>query len=193
MRTIRGRLAGWYAASLALTLAAFGVVVYVAGRRAAYQELDRRIEATAELAAGILRESYRAGNVVVRGDSSGKPQLVPELAATLEAIPDYLVIVHREGRVLFLSAAARALSLPQAEDLAALAAGGASGGGVVRLEVNGPTLHYVVRPVTGAGPQLGAVLAGADTQRTERALQGLGATIVFVILVGVVAAVLVGE
>ncbi|MGH7701409.1 MAG: hypothetical protein ACREMJ_12930, partial [Gemmatimonadales bacterium] len=80
MRTIRGRLTAWYATALFFTLAAFGVVLYVAGRGAAYQELTRRIGSAADLAANILAESYRAGAVVVREDSGGRPQLASELA-----------------------------------------------------------------------------------------------------------------
>jgi heavy metal sensor kinase len=193
MRTIRGRLTAWYAAALVLTLAAFGIVVYVAGRGAAYQELDRRITATADLAAGILAESYRAGNVVLRADSGGRPQLVPELAATLEALPDYLILLHRTGRVLFLSPAARALNIRQVEELGRLGGARAPAQGVIRLPPAGPTAHYVVRPVMRAGGQLGAVIAAADTGPTEEALQRLAATVVIVILVGLLGAVLVGE
>ena len=167
MRTIRGRLTAWYATALVLTVTVFGAVAYVAGRGAAFQELDRRIEATANLAAGILVESYRAGNVVVRDDAEGKPQLASDLAATLEAVPDYLVILHRTGRVLFLSPAARALTLPQVEELGNLGVSRDRGAarGTIRLSPDGPTLHFVVRPVTGADPELlknlalGAVLA----------------------------------
>lgn len=193
MRTIRGRLTAWYATALVLTIAVFGVVVYVAARGAAFEELDRRIDATANLAAGILAESYRAGNVVVRGDSGGKPQLVPDLAATLEAVPDYLVILHREGRVLFLSPAARALALPHVEALSRLGTAGGPSAGAIHLVPGGPTLHHVVRPVTGADPQLGAVIAAGDTRPTQQALERLTVTLALVVLAGILAAVLVGE
>ncbi|MGH7700990.1 MAG: sensor histidine kinase, partial [Gemmatimonadales bacterium] len=49
------------------------------------------------------------------------------------------------------------------------------------------------RPIAGAGPQLGAVLAGADVRPTERALQRLAGVIALVILLGTLAALLVGE
>ena len=192
MHTIRGRLTAWYAAALALTLGSFGVVVYVAARTAAYRELDRRVEATAELAAGILTESYRVGSTVLREDTARRAQLVPELAAALEAVPDHLAISHREGRVLFLSPASRALTLPQVEAFSSLAQKGPPEG-VVRLPGNGPVIHYAVRPVLRAGPAVGAVVAGADVQATEHALQQLAVTIVFVILIGIIAAVLIGE
>jgi heavy metal sensor kinase len=193
VRTIRGRLTAWYAAALVLTVAVFGMVAYVAGRGAALQELDRRIEATANLAVGILTESYRAGNVVVRDDSAGKPQLAADLAATLEAVPDYLVILHREGRVLFLSPAARALTLSQVDELRQLGAAAGTARGTIRLSPDGPTLHYAVRPAAGADPRLGAVLAAGDTGPTQQALQRLSATLILIVLAGILGAILIGE
>ena len=193
MRTIRGRLTAWYAAALVLTLGAFGVVVYVAGRGAAYQQLDGRIRSSADLVAGILAESYRAGTEVVRSDADGRPQLAVELATTLEALPDYLVIRHREGRILFLSPEARALPLNQVEQLQGLAPPQGGAAGAVHLSPGGPVLHYAVRPITGAGEELGVVLAGADTAPTESALQRLAGTIMFLLLLGLLAAVGVGE
>jgi len=43
MQTIRGRLTVWYSAALVLTLTAFAIVLYVARRRASYDDLDQRI------------------------------------------------------------------------------------------------------------------------------------------------------
>lgn len=43
METIRGRLTAWYATALALSLAAFAAVLYLARRSASYQDLDRRL------------------------------------------------------------------------------------------------------------------------------------------------------
>src|SRR5213078_3924250 len=42
--------------------------------------------------------------------------------------------------------------------------------GTVRLEPNGPKIHYVVHYVTGAGPEFGAILAGADVRTAELGL-----------------------
>src|SRR2546426_11019847 len=99
MQTIRGRLTVWYSAALVLTLAAFAIVLYVARRRASYDDLDQRIRSEAELSAAILSpriaalssasdqrirseaelsaailgESYRARGALVTYDSTGKP------------------------------------------------------------------------------------------------------------------------
>src|SRR2546422_8623551 len=95
MQTIRGRLTAWYSAALVLTLTAFAIVLYVARRRASYDELDQRIRSEAELTTAILGESYRARGVLVTYDSTGKPALVADIKAVLEAVPDYLLITAR--------------------------------------------------------------------------------------------------
>src|SRR3989442_10719949 len=103
MQTIRGRLTVWYSAALVLTLAAFAIVLYVARRRASYDDLDQRIRSEAELTAAILGESYRARGVLVTYDSTGKPALVADIKAVLEAVPDYLLITAQDGEILYSS------------------------------------------------------------------------------------------
>src|SRR5437870_10742641 len=146
MQTLRGRLTAWYSGALALTLAAFAGVLYLDRRGASYQDLDQRIQSEAALTGGILAESYRARGVLVRGDTAGRPVLIPDLAALLEAVPDYLIITARDGSLLFASPDARALTFQQVEQLGRLARAPVSGpaSGTVRLEPDGPRLHYVV-------------------------------------------------
>src|SRR3989442_9661591 len=74
MQTLRGRLTASYSAALALTLAAFAVLLYLDRRSASYQDLDQRIQSEATLTAGILAESYRARGSLVRADTSGRPR-----------------------------------------------------------------------------------------------------------------------
>jgi heavy metal sensor kinase len=131
----------------------------------------------------------------------------------LEVVPDYLLLMSRDGRLLFASPDARALTFTEFEQLNALAApaagpGGVAGGaggaggaaeaparvaGRVRIAPNGPTLHYVIRQVPDAGGQFGAIFAGADTQTAELRVAQLVSTIVVAFLVGIVPAVLVGR
>jgi len=79
VRTVRGRLTAWYAATLVLTLAAFAALLYLDRRSASYQDLDQRIQSEAALSAGILAESYRARGVLVRPDTAGRPALILSL------------------------------------------------------------------------------------------------------------------
>src|SRR5260370_40811481 len=94
MQTIRGRLAAWYATAITLTLAVFATLLYPARRRASYDELDARVRSEADLTAGILMQISRTGGVLVRQDAQGRPILTQEIAATLEAVPGFLIITH---------------------------------------------------------------------------------------------------
>ena len=195
MQTIRGRLTAWYSIALALTLAAFAAVLYGARRGASYQDLDQRIQSEAALTGGILAESYRARGVLVRGDTAGRPVLIPDLAALLEAVPDYLIITARDGSLLFASPDARALTFQQVEQLRLVAAAPPSGrtSGALRLEPDGPKLHYALRYVADAGPQFGAILAGANLRTAELSAEQLLSTIALILPLGLVAALLMGS
>src|SRR6266705_3423359 len=195
MQTLRGRLTAWYSGALALTLAAFAGVLYLDRRSASYQDLDQRIRSEAALTAGILAESYRARGTLVRADTAHHPVLIPDLAALLEAVPDFLVINARDGSLLFASSDARALTFQQVEQLRRLASAPLSGrsSGTLRLEPNGPKIHYVVHYVTDAGPQFGAILAGADVRTAELGPDELLSTFALVLPLGLALALLMGS
>ncbi len=195
MQTLRGRLTAWYSGALALTLAAFAGVLYLDRRSASYQDLDQRIRSEASLTAGILAESYRARGTLVRADTAQHPVLIPDLAALLEAVPGFLVITARDGSLLFASSDARALTFQQVEQLRSLASASLSGrsSGTLRLEPNGPKIHYVVDAVTGAGPQFGAILAGADLRTAELGPDELLSTFALVLPLGLALALLMGS
>src|SRR5213594_385291 len=195
VQTLRGRLTAWYSGALALTLAAFAGVLYLDRRSASYQDLDQRIRSEASLTAGILAESYRARGTLVRADTAQHPVLIPDLAALLEAVPDFLVITARDGSLLFASSDARALTFQQVEQLRSLASASLSGrsSGTLRLEPSGPKIHYVVYAVTGAGPQFGAILAGADLRSAELGPDALLSTFALVLPLGLALALLMGS
>ena len=196
MESIRGRLTLWYATALILSIAVFAVVLYVARRSDTYQDLDRRIQSEADLTAGILAESYRARGTLVEKDTAGRPQLTPDVAAVLEVVPDYLLVTSRDGRLLFASPDARALTFGEFEQLKTITnpppVVGSHTPGRYQVNPNGPTMHYIVRAVPDAGDQFGAIFAGADTKSAELRLEQLLLTIVIAFFVGVVPAILVG-
>src|SRR6266705_566375 len=195
MQTIRARLTASYSAALALTLSAFAAMLYLDRRNASYQDLDQRIQSEGSLTAGILAESYRARGVLVRRDSAGRPVLIGDLGALLEAVPDFLVITAHDGSLLFASSDARALTFQQVEQLRRLASAPVSGrsSGTLRLEPNGPKIHYVVHYVTVAGPQFGAILAGADVRTAELGPDELLSTFALVLPLGLAVALLMGS
>src|SRR5262245_58668077 len=193
MQTIRGRLTAWYATSLALALTAFVAALYFSRRHASYQELDRRIASEADLSAGILAGVSRAGGVVVQIDPTGRPRLAPELVATLEAVPDFLMITDSLGQVLF-SSSNTTLIYEQFEQLRKLitAARGRRVEGRVQLVAGGPTLRYVVHPVGNAVPTGGVVLVGARPESVELGLRPLLSTFLLTLPLGILAAYFMG-
>src|ERR1051325_7679513 len=197
MESIRGRLTIWYATALILSIGVFAVVLYFARRSATYQDLDRRIQSEADLTAGILAESFRARGVLVQKDTAARPVLIPEVAAVLEVVPDYLLVTSKDGSLLFGSPAARSLGVARFEQVLALARAAATAEGVAgpgRYHVpDGPTIHYVIRSVPEAGGQIGTILAGADTRSAALQVDQLIPTIVIAFLVGIVPGVLVGR
>jgi two-component system, OmpR family, sensor kinase len=194
VQTLRARLTAWYSVALVLTLAAFAAVLYIDRRSASYQDLDQRIQSEASLTAGILAESYRARGVLVRRDTAGRPVLIGDLGALLEAVPDFLIITAHDGSLLFASSDARALTFQQVEQLRRLASAPISGRatGVLRLEPDGPNIHYTVHYVTDAGPQFGAILAGANVRSAELGPEQLLSTFALILPLGLVAALLMG-
>src|SRR5690349_15422780 len=195
MQTIRGRLTAWYATALTLTLAVFATLLYGSRRRASYDELDARVRSEADLTAGILTEISRTGGVLVRQDPRGRPILTQEIGATLEAVPGFLIITDSSGRVLFASPDARALTFDEFEQLRRLVAVPPAGSqsGAVHVDPDGPTVRYLIRPLTDASPRLGALLAGADPATAELGPQQVLTTVLLVLPLAVLAAVLVGS
>src|SRR5256885_2951696 len=194
MQTIRGRLTVWYSAALVLTLAAFAIVLYVARRRASYDDLDQRIRSEAELTTAILGESYRARGELVTYDSTRKPALVADIKAVLEAVPDYLLITAQDGEILYSSSNA-SLTYQQVVQLRKLMTPPLSGrpAGTVRLEPDGPQPRYVAHIVSGAGPRLGPLRVAADVWTAELAGPPLLSTLLLIVPLGVIAAILVGS
>jgi heavy metal sensor kinase len=193
METIRGRLTAWYATALALALTGFVVALYLSQRHASYQELDRRIASEADLTAGILASVSRAGGAVVQRDAAGRPELASELTATLEAVPDFLMITDSLGQVLFASSKTQ-LIFEQFEQLRRLIleAGGSRTEGTVQVIANGPTFRYVVRPFGDVVPVGGAVLAGARPESVELGLRPLLSTFLLILPLGILAAYVLG-
>ncbi len=191
MDTIRARLTAWYGAALALTLITMAAPLYLVARGALVAALDHRLRSEADLAAGILVETYRAGGLLVQRDSAGQPVLTPALNAVLQALPDYVMVTHREGRVLFASPAA-GTSIQVFDRLKGLMAAPAAPG-TVSLGPGGPAIRYIVRPVRGAGPEVVAVLAGTSTAAVRAGLEELLSVLLLVVPLGFIAALAVGS
>lgn len=196
MDTIRARLTTWFATAVAVILAGFTVAVYLSRRSALYQELDRRIESEVDLTAGILAGVARAGGVVTRINAAGHPVLAQELGATLEAVPDFLVIIPANDSVpLFASTESIALTYEKFQQLRQImvSAGGQRQEGTITLAPDGPRLRYIVRALGPEVPQGGAVLVAVRPQRVELGLEQTLSTFLVILPFGVLAAYVIGS
>jgi two-component system OmpR family sensor kinase len=194
--TIQARLTTWFATAVAIILAGFTVAVYMSRRSALYQELDRRIESEADLTAGILAGVARAGGIVARNDAGGHPVLAQELGATLEAVPDFLVIMPAKDSVpLFASTESIALTYEKFQQLrqVIVAARGQRQEGTLTLTPDGPRLRYIVRPLGPEVSQGGAVLVAVRPERVELGLEQTLSTFLLILPFGVLAAYVIGS
>jgi heavy metal sensor kinase len=205
MDTIRTRLTTWFASAVAIILAGFTIAVFLSRRSALYNELDRRIESEAELTAGILAGVARAGGTVVRMDAAGRPVLAQELSATLEAVPDFLLITasEKDSFPLFVSTDSGGLTsidsggltYPKYEQLrnVIVSAQGRRVEGTIRLDPDGQRLRYIVRPLGPDVAQGGAVLVGVRPETAELGLEQTFSTFLLILPFGVLAAYAIGS
>ena len=178
MNTIRARLTAWYTGALVVALAAFGASLYYELQKPSVRELDERLLFEAELAERWLVESHQLRGRLTTRDSvlSDDPRvsglgvyLTLSVGAYFESFRDYVMIVDRGGRILFLSESARGLGFTSLEKLAAhvppalVAVPPAS----LQLEPGAPGVRAIVVPVTRAGDEIGAVLVASPLTNTS--------------------------
>ncbi len=165
MRSIRWRLTLGYALALVVTLVAFGGSLYVTRARTSLrtyeQDLERRLQVEAEFYVHYLDESHRVLGRLVTRDTA--PALEPSIASFFESIRDYLVLTDRSGRVLFTSDTASALPIASYDRLRAPLhpLPPAPRTGIYTFDDGVGPARFVALPVTGAGPEIGAILVAA--------------------------------
>ena len=178
MRSIRWRLTLGYALALVATMIGFGATLYLAQQESSARSFDlrlqQRLQLEADLSVRFLDESHRVlGPLVTRVDSI--PTLEPTIASYFESIQDFLVLVDREGRVLFSSDAASALPIASFERLTAplQPPPAASRSGSYTFDGHTGPARYLALPIRAAGPELAAVLVAAPTSTTLLDVQAL--------------------
>jgi heavy metal sensor kinase len=189
MQSLRARLAVWYAVALAAALSVFAGVIYLVQQSHSLTELDSRVRTETDLIAAMLTSRYRAGEeVVTRDPITGQSALAPDVATLFEEIPGFVMVLPRDGDVLFVSREARALAFPAFSQLSEAI----GTGGPIDL---GPTLgmaRYFSRPVTGAGPEVAGVVVGISTAGAALGPRRLLTTMLLVAPFVIAASALVG-
>ena len=183
MNTIRARLTAWYTVALVLALLAFGAALYIQLQKPSELELDERLTLEVNLAVRWLEESHRVLGRLVRRDSvpplvvpdsgmladlGASSTLNPAIASYFESFRDYIMIVDRQRRILFLSESIRDLGFSSIDELAdqippALHAVPPTS---LPLQAPGGGVRFMIVPVTGAGEDIGAVLVAAPLLRS---------------------------
>jgi len=136
--------------------------------------------------------------VLVEKDTAGRPVLTPEVAAVLEVVPDYLLVTSRDGRLLFASPDARALTFAEFEQLNATARPPTRAVGRRTSRVAFGSTPTDQPCTTSCAPCRTRGISSAPSSRaptrapSELRLQQLLLTIVIAFFVGVVPAILVG-
>jgi len=168
MASIRRQVATWYVLALAATLLAFGASLYLDRRQSAVREIDERLELEARFAVRWLGESFRVlESLTAPGPGTDSAAtLDPGVGAYFEGIRDYLIITDRQGRLLFASEEARALTYTILQELQALVVAGdtVTRQGTATLGAGLGDIRYLIRPVRNAGPEIDAILVGASTE-----------------------------
>ncbi len=175
MATIRGRLTFGYAITLAASVAALTLALYLERRGSAIRELDRRLELESDVAVQLLQQSYALRGQVVRRSAPAiesardtvrveRRSLEPWVAAYLEGGPDYLVVADTAGLELYLTGVTRTLSDASLSGLLGLTASGV-GDTVGSLPARGPEgpIRFRVRRLPRDGSGVGAVVTAAPT------------------------------
>jgi len=164
--TIRRRLTLWYTVALGVTIAAFGVLLYLERRQSSLRELDQRLGLEADLANRWLSESYNVlGRIVTTAGE--RPALDPGISAYLEAVRDYLVVTDTAGNVLALSEAGRTLSADALQQLTAPldTLRFPKHAGTFRLDGQPGRARYLAVRVEDAGPEVGGLLVATSTDQ----------------------------
>jgi signal transduction histidine kinase len=173
--TIRGRLTFGYAITLAASVAALNLALYLERRGSAIRELDRRLELESDVAVQLLQQSYALRGQVVRRSAPAiesardtvrveRRSLEPWVAAYLEGGPDYLVVADTAGLELYLTGVTRTLGDAALTGLLGLTAPGV-GDTVGSLPARGPEgpIRFRVRRLPRDGSGIGAVVTAAPT------------------------------
>ena len=183
MAAIRTRLTVAYGIALITTLAAFAFALWVARRASLYRELERNVVVSIDRADRLIRQALAAGEALTtRTDSlatgASNPKIIaPRLRASLEGIPNYLLIADADGRLLYSSFAVRQLSDSAQILLQQEALGLQPGGpGIIFRTLDGDQLLIGAWPAPPGADEIERIVGGVSTTPAELAPRELLAT-----------------
>ncbi len=197
MRTVRAQLTVWYAVALCVSVIAFGVTIAFVQRETNYRELDRRLTAEAEVAHGLIAQSFRSGAPLIE---EGVDPLVGllrrDLWERLEPIQDYVMVVDSSARRVFWSAEVGRLT-PQASDALrertfAVAGSSASPHETFTLILDDARVRFIGLRLDDAGEAIIAVAVGAPSRDLDVVPLRLAGSMLVVLPFSLLAALALG-
>jgi two-component system OmpR family sensor kinase len=120
MATIRAKLTVAYAGALLGSVAVYSVALYGERRSNARREIAREVAVQADVALRVLRFAATANESVTTNTSQvigagtqqfvqTSAQITPRIAAILDGLPDYVVLMDSTGKPLYVSPSVRQL------------------------------------------------------------------------------------
>jgi signal transduction histidine kinase len=159
------------------TLAVFGVAVFAAHNASQYRDAEARAKLRGDLAVGVLRRTVSAITVTPKQEfSSGFQRNTTDL---LQMLPGFLLVLNKDGYILYESPQAGGLSYPDSVDVddAIQVLHGGAPSAVVNLGDSSYVLVQTRQPNAFYGEL--RVISGADAPSiVTSALQLLGAVLV---------------
>jgi heavy metal sensor kinase len=158
MQSIRQRLTIGYIVALALTVTAFGVVLYLDRRQSNLRELDARLEVEADLTLRVLRDLSRSF-----GRLRPTVQYVQDY---FQSFRHYLLLVGTDGSTILTiddpDEPFDTVAVKRMRDLA-IATSGAPVSGTADVLPGRAGIRYYITEVTGADPAIRWMVVGAGT------------------------------
>jgi two-component system, OmpR family, sensor kinase len=179
MASVRSRMTAAYAAALVGTMVVFALVLREARRAAAYRELEQSAMGSARRVVDIIRRAQDAREpLTVLRDTL--PVLSPALQARLEGVPEYVLVLDLEDRLLYASFAVRQLSSDDVFHLLSAAIDLRTSERAVPVALTDDALLVAVRRETRFGPGISRVVAGVSTRAATVAPRELVGTMLVV-------------
>ncbi|HEU4630908.1 MAG TPA: HAMP domain-containing protein, partial [Gemmatimonadaceae bacterium] len=111
MISVRTKLTVAYAAALVATILVFGAALSLAKTATTEEFVRRSAFAQAELVARVLKQASEEPGEMISHEDSLRPKLADAIGSRLTPLPDYVFVLAEDGRVLYNSPAASALTL----------------------------------------------------------------------------------
>jgi two-component system, OmpR family, sensor kinase len=168
IRSIRARVTLLFLLALLIAVSVFAGGIWIGRKDSAYyRELQRYVQSQAELAIRIITQAETRGPVTITRDSLVGPQLLPDLASSMEVIPDYLVVLDTSGRAVYVSEKARALPERDLSTLLERSLDIEPGPVATLLTLSRDQIFLSARLEPDASTPIERIVAGSSTATTE--------------------------